>query len=233
MAETDWTLLNDGLDIKTIDRGVTNGIARPPGGLDFLFGFNSLCTTQGAVGYFTNEDGFAPMAKGGSIRAAVQRGISGGSVGFSPLLFLGCQGTSVYDKAYLLGLSDDDPHRIALRKGAIVSGVPAANASGAGILRASVKTQELGTFVHLRLDMVVNANGDVLLDVFENDLSEHPLGATPDWQPVGGMDQFVDDALGINTGSQPLTSGRAGFGFESHDVTRRAFFDHVEVFRQL
>ena len=32
MAEADWTYLNDGLDIATVDRGVTAGIARPPGG---------------------------------------------------------------------------------------------------------------------------------------------------------------------------------------------------------
>lgn len=29
MAEADWTYLNDGLDIATVDRGVTAGIARP------------------------------------------------------------------------------------------------------------------------------------------------------------------------------------------------------------
>ena len=32
MASTDWTFLNDGLDIATVDRGVTAGVARPPGG---------------------------------------------------------------------------------------------------------------------------------------------------------------------------------------------------------
>ena len=32
MASTDWTYLNDGLDIATVDRGVTAGIPRPPGG---------------------------------------------------------------------------------------------------------------------------------------------------------------------------------------------------------
>ena len=63
MAETDWTEMNDGLDIATVDRGVTTGIARPPGGGSFLFGFNSLSTAAGAVGFFTNQVNFAPMAK--------------------------------------------------------------------------------------------------------------------------------------------------------------------------
>ena len=49
MAETDWTELTDGLDINVVDRGVTNGIARPPGGGSFLFGFNSLSTSAGAM----------------------------------------------------------------------------------------------------------------------------------------------------------------------------------------
>jgi hypothetical protein len=42
MAQADWTFLNDGLDIATVDRGVTAGIARPPGGDSFLYAFNSL-----------------------------------------------------------------------------------------------------------------------------------------------------------------------------------------------
>jgi hypothetical protein len=73
----------------------------------------------------------------------------------------------------------------------------------------------------------------VVLHVFQNDLEAQPLGASPDWQPVGGMAEFIDDHLGINSGSQPLTSGRGGFGCAFTDVTRRAFFDHIELMRQL
>jgi len=43
----------------------------------------------------------------------------------------------------------------------------------------------------------------------------------------------IDDQLGINSGSQPLTSGRGGFGMSVKDVTRRAYFDHLELFRQV
>lgn len=74
MASTDWTYLNDGLDIATVDRGVTAGIPRPPGGGAFLFGFNSLTAAKGAVALFANLVNFAPMAKGGSIRGCLQRG---------------------------------------------------------------------------------------------------------------------------------------------------------------
>lgn len=230
MAELDWSYLTGGLDIATVDRGVTSGIARPPGGGDFLFAFNSLTTAAGAVALFVNLPDFAPLAKGGSIRACIQRGPGGGSIGFSPFLFLCGQGTSVNDAAYLLGLSDDDPHRIVLRKGAPAVGIP--DSSGPGVLLASSASFIQGTWLHLRLDVIVNANHDVIIQIFENDLGAHPLGSPPDWQPVAGMVEFIDDHLGINSGSQPLTSGRAGFGFAVKDVTRRAYFDHIELWRQ-
>ena len=231
MAEADWTYLNDGLDIATVDRGVTAGIVRPPGGGSFLFAFNSLAAVQGAVGLFCNLVDFAPMAKGASIRGCVQRGPGGGPTGFSPFLYLACQGNSVNDTAYLLGLSDDDPHRIVLRKGAVAVGIP--DSEGPNVLLASGESFSQATWLHLRLDVIVNDNGDVVLKVLRNDLGAHPLGAPPDWQPVPGMVEFIDDHLGINSGSQPLTSGRGGFGMTVADVTRRGYFDHLELLRQV
>ena len=230
MAEADWTYLNDGLDIATVDRGVTAGIDAPPGGGNFLFAFNSLAAVDGGVAVFANLVDFAPLTMGASIRGCIQRGPGGGPTGFSPFLFLCCQGNSVNDSAYLLGLSDDDPHRIVLRKGAVVTGLP--DSDGAGVLLASGESFAQSTWLHLRLDVIVNDNGDVVLKVFDNDLDNQPLGVAPDWQPVSGMAEFVDDHLGINSGTQPLTSGRGGFGFAVSDVTRRGFFDHIELLRQ-
>ena len=229
MAQTDWTYLNDGLDAATVDRGVTSGIGTPNGGGSFLFGFNSLAADAGAVGLFTNQVSFAPLAKGGSVRAAIQRGPSGGPIGFSPLLFLGMQGKSVNDSGYLLGLEDDDPHHIVLRKGALVQGLP--STPGAA-LRRSTDTFAVGTWLHLRLDMVVNDNGDVILQSFASDLTKNPV-TVPVWQPIAGLDDFTDDALAITSGTQPFTSGYAGFGYAVNDVTRRAFFDQLEVYQQL
>lgn len=229
MALADWTFLSGGLDVGAVDRGVTAGIPRPPGGGSFLFGFNSLVATEGAVGLFVNQAGFVPMVRGGSIRGCLQRG-AGGATGFSPFLFLACQGSSINDVAYLLGLSDEDPHRIVLRKGSIAAGIRDAEAPG--VLLRSGPSFVQGTWVHVRLDAIANPNGDVVLRVYQNDLAAHPLGSPPTWQSIQGMPLFVDDQLGINAGNQPLTSGRAGFGFSVRDVTRRAFFDHLEVLRQ-
>jgi hypothetical protein len=230
MGQSDWSYLTNGLDMAIVDRGVTAGIPRPPGGGGFLFAFNSLSAATGAVALFSNLEGFAPMAKGGSIRGVLQRGPGGGPTGFSPFLFLCCQGNSVNDSAYLLGLSDDDPHRIVLRKGSITVGLPSAD--GPGVLLKSSASFAQATWLHLRLDVIVNGNGDVILKVLQNDLATHPLGTPPDWQPVAGMVEFIDDHLGINSGSQPLTSGRGGFGMAVRDVTRRAYFDHLELLRQ-
>jgi hypothetical protein len=142
-----------------------------------------------------------------------------------------CQGNSVNDQAYLLGLSDDDPHRVVLRKGTVTTGLP--DADGPGVLLKSSESFAQATWLHLRLDVIVNANGDVVLKVFRNKLDAHALGTPPDWQGVPGMAEFIDDHLGINSGSQPLTSGRGGFGFSVRDVTRRAYFDHLELYRQV
>jgi len=231
MASTDWTYMNDGLDAASVDRGVTAGIARPPGGGDFLFAFNSLAAVEGAVALFANQVNFAPMSKGGSIRGCIQRGPGGGPLGFAPFFFACAQGPSVNDSAYLLGLSDEDPHRIVLRKGALAGGIP--DSDGAGVLLASSESFAQGTWLHLRLDVIANENGDVVLKVWRNDLAAHPLDQTPSWVLVPGMAQFIDDHLGINSGTQPLTSGRAGFGVQVADVTRRMFFDHIELHRQL
>ena len=240
MAETDWTALGDELAPASLDRGVTTGFVPPTGGGAFVFGFNSLVTSQGAAGYFTNQAGFAPTPalRGGSIRGAVKRGISGGDANFAPFLFIQCQGTSVNDHAYLLGLSDAEPSRIVLAKVAIVGGLPAAPVvSQGGVLGLSTSTYVKDTWHHLRLDAIVNANGDVLLQAFR---SASGNVASPTWAAVAGLANFVDDQLGVNSqlagGAsgfyQPFTSGRMGFGFFTKDISRRGVFDHFEALAQ-
>jgi hypothetical protein len=163
----------------------------------------------------------------------IKRGVSGGPEGFSPFLFIGLGGTDVTDQGYMLGLSDGDPSHLVLRKGTLVAGLPDVAPGGSGVLRRSTGEVAIDEWRHLRLDMIVNLNGDVRLQVFENDLSLHPIGGAPTWAAIPGMAEFVDDALGVNSGSLPYTSGRGGFGFASSDVTRRAYFDQIEVIRQL
>ena len=235
MAEADWTELTDGLALSAVRKGVTTGVTVPNGGGSFVFGFNSIIVVTGAAALFTNQVNFAPMTKGTSVRGVIKRGVSGGPTGFAPFLLAGIQGTSVNDSAYMLGAGDSDPYHLILKKGVIVAGLPdlTPDAPNNGILLQSTATFSQDTFHHLRLDMIVNDNGDVLLRVFENDLGANPLGGAPVWVAVGGMVLFTDDTLQVNSGSAPFTSGRGGFGYHTIDVTRRGFFDHLEVFRQL
>lgn len=234
MAQADWTEMTGVLGTSIVDRGVTAGIARPNGGGSFLYGFNSLDVTEGAVALFCNLTNFAPMAKGGSIRMAMKRGISGGPLNFSPYIFIGAASSAVSSVAYMLGLSDADPSRITLRKGTLIGGVPDGDITQPptnGILAHSSDTISKDTYVHLRLDVIVNTNGDVVLNCFRSDLVANAVTA-PVWSPIPGLDQFIDDVLQVNTGSAPLLTGRAGWGFYSKDVSRRAYFDHAELLRQ-
>lgn len=237
MASSDWTYASDILASGAVRRGVTNGIARPNGGGNFVFGLNSITNAPGVVSLYSAQANFSPMAKGGSIRGCLQRGPGGGLTKNAPFLIIGQQATSVNSLAYMLGLQDDDPSHIVLRKGLISEGLPAgtpgtAGGIAAGLLRRSTGPVEVGDWVHLRLDMIFNTNGDVILKAFMSDLVANPCTA-PSWVAIPGIADYVDDALGVNSGSVPLTSGRVGFGMHTSDVTRRAYFDQMEVFRQL
>lgn len=231
MAEADWTFMNDGLSAGSVKRGATAGIARPSGGGNFVFGFNSIANTAGAVALYGNQVDFAPATKGGSVRAAMKRGAGGGPMNFAPFVFACAATNSVNGNAYMLGLDDDDPHAIVLRKGQLINGLPAVAIGTQGILARGNESFLNDTWHHLRLDVIVNTNGDVVLKAWKNDLDAHAVSA-PVWTAVPGIDEFIDDALAINSGSDPLTSGYLGYGFQTKDVTRRAFFDYIEVIRQ-
>lgn len=237
MAEADWTFLSDDPGPSSIDRGVTTGITPPSSGGSFVFGFNSLVNQDLVTAMYVNGTNFAPTPanKGGMVRAAIKRGLSGGPTRFAPFLMAGLQGTSSSDAAYILGLADGNPSHIVLRKGSVFGGVPdeEPNAQGSsGILARSVATFDHDTWLHLRLDWIVNLNGDVLLKVFRSDLGVNSV-SSPVWVPEPGLTLFVDDALQVNSGSPAFTSGRMGIGFKTSDISRRGYFDYIEIGRQV
>lgn len=235
MAQTDWGTLANSLDASNVKRGVTTGPARPLGGGAFVFGFNSVTNADGAVGLYASQVGFAPMSKGMSIRGAMKRAPSGGPTNFSPFLFGCLSSNDVSGVGYLLGLDDDDPSRIVLVKGPVTAGVIAGAVGttvGSTFIAKQGSDQFLNdTWVHLRLDVIVNTNGDVIVQAFKSDVTINPVTA-PVWVAVPGCEQFVDDALSVNSGTAPLTSGYGGFGFRTKDITRRAWFDQLEVQKQ-
>lgn len=237
MASTDWAVLVNSIDNASMRSGVTSGLVVPNGGGSFTYGFNTRVTGfdgsralkyTGAVNFDPIPAGF-----GGRITGVVKRLPSGGTTGFSPYLYICEQANdAVLGNAYMIGLQDDDPSAIVLRKGDFATGLPAGLVNESGILRKSSETINADTWVHLRLDVIVQGTGDVLLQVFENNLDLNPVTA-PAWIAVGGMTDFIDDQLGINSGTLPYTGGRVGFGMHSSDVSRRGAFDHITIARQL
>jgi len=236
VASTDWATLPNSIDNASLRSGVTSGVTPPNGGGSFVYGFNSRTTGfSGARALkYTGAANFDPFPSntGGRITGALKRLPSGGNTGFAPFLFLLEQANDAAGVGYMLGLQDDDPSFITLRRGSLAQGLPAGLVGESGILRRGSESIPADTWVHLRLDAIVQGTGDVILRVFQNNLQINPVTA-PVWQPVPGMDDFIDDALGINAGSPPLTGGRAGFGMFASDVSRRAAFDQITIARQL
>jgi len=246
MAEIDWTEADDGLAVASLLGGVTAGEAPPPGGGTFVYGFRSASAVTGARALATNQADYYPIttpasAGGGSISGAIKRGLSTVTTGFAPLFFIGAQASgppppSVLDNAYILGLEDNEPHRVVLRKGRITDGVPAATAENS--LMRSMTTESIDTWWHIMLDMIVNLSGDVVLRVFRNDLTTN-LVTNPVWEDLemeganDGINGFIDDALAANSGSLPYVSGYLGFAGQVSEQARRMYFDQIVTARQL
>lgn len=230
MGAADWTEFTNSLNVAVLDRGATGGITPPNGGGSYCYGFNSLQIVSGAAALFTDLVSFAPHAKGCRLYGALQRIASGGDTGFSTFLAACAQGPDIADNAYILGLSDSVPSKIVLVKGSIILGAP--GPTDGTVLRVSDESVAIDTWANLRLDVIVQPNGDVVLKMFKNDLTAQGVDA-PVWLPIAGMADFTDDNLGIATGSAPFTTGRSGFGFAATDVTRRGAVDHIFLARQL
>jgi len=243
MASLDWSPLSGGLTDSNVKRGATAGATAPNGGGSYVFGMHSIANVAGAVGMHCVLTDFNPTAKGGRITGAIRRGVVGGASGFAPFLFMMAAGDNVSDAAYILGLSDEAASHVELRKGAISQGLPDAAVDPdavPNILMRSTDTWQQDVWQHLRLDVIAQGNGDVVLQVYRSDLLTRPVHS-PIWSLVPGMEGpfhpsvigFVDDALGINTGSAPLTGGRVGFGARFETANRACFVDHVSIERQL
>lgn len=231
MSAEDWANLDDNL--QSVEKGAVPGYTPPNGGGVQIYVFNSFnAEVVGATGLRCVVDNFQPMDSGGRISACIKRLQSASNTGFSPLIYMSSTGTSVNDTAYILGLEDADPYRIILRKSTIISGVPVAE-DGNYLARSSDQFQmSTDLWHHLRLDVIHQPGGSVTLQVAQNDLSVNPC-TSPDWQPIPGMAQFIDDAAGGNTGSLPLSGGYVGFATAyQQSIATRGGFDHIQINRQ-
>jgi hypothetical protein len=232
MSSTDWTELTGSASTSDLRRGLTDspgpGICN--GGGTFCYGLGSVVDTTLLAGMFYSDAGWITTPKGGRVMAAMVKAgkgtDSGNNLLYAPFLFCNLQGALTTSNGYILGLTEEEPARIMLRKGALSSGMDPADS---GMISLSADSFAKDTWVHLRLDVIEQPSGDVLLKVFQNDLTANAVTA-PSWAAISGMDDFTDDSLGHATGSVPYTSGgRMGFGFYSEAaVNRYGYVDHFQ-----
>lgn len=252
VAQEDWGILNGGLTSSDVRSGPTSGVAAPYGGGNHVYGIRSVSGVAGAFGLYCVGANFSPTpaGHGGRITAALRRASLGASNGFAPFMFFCAATADIGASAYVLGMSDESASHIQLRKGTIGLGMPAISVldpkTAPNVLLRSSNTFAPDVWQHLRLDVVVQGTGDVLVQVFRNDLTLHSV-QSPVWATVPGMEGpfaaggggaqaftgFVDDNLGINTASLPLTAGFMGYGGRFEVADRALFIDHVTCDRQL
>lgn len=232
MASTDWAEISDVTSTASIKRGsVTNATVTPPaGGGDFVYAIHSLTNSAGIVALYSALTNFTPMAKGGDITGAVMKAGAGGS-DCAAFLFVCLNGQASTNSAYILGFSSDEPSHLVLRKGSLVLGLPDVAPGTQGVLRRSSATFSKDTWVHLKLEAISEPGGDVVINVYQSDLTANDVDA-PVWAAIAGMGAFTDDALQVATGSAPLTSGRIGFGAVTAEINRIGAFAEVTTARQ-
>lgn len=236
MSLADWSEMANSLSTAIVTRNPTAVFTPPNGGGTFVYGFNSIETAEGAVGRYVDLANFNPIAaaKGGQITGAIKKG-PGGATQFSSFLFICAQGVAdVQNNAYMIGFENNDPARIKVYKGPIVNGIlatdPASPANGKTLL-ASTKSYLVDEWVHVRMDVIHEPLGDVLIKCYENDLVANPVTA-PIWVAMPGCESFIDDVLGHASGTLPYNGGYVGYGFEVGIISRVAQVDYITVNRQ-
>jgi hypothetical protein len=129
MASTDFTNLTGNLAAGVVS-GVTDSPPSgvPNGGGTFSYGIGRTAAgADGVVGMFYNGAAWIPTAKGGRVHGALIKEGKGTDTGnnlvYAPFLFCNLQGANTTDLAYMLGLTEEEPARIALAKGTLTQGL--------------------------------------------------------------------------------------------------------------
>ncbi len=124
MALANFALVANGLPVTSVDSGVIHLEDAADGGGNFVFAFNTiLASAPGVQAYRSAVTGYAPLTNGGTVRAALKRGLTAISAGFDHFIFIGLATDDVGDFAYCLGLEEAQPARILLRRGLLSEGV--------------------------------------------------------------------------------------------------------------
>lgn len=239
MGSSDWTSVTGSVANDVVRRGPTYGLGAAAGVA--CYAAKGLVAAPSAWGLHTNQANFVPVAPGkGSVVIGAIRAGTAQSPAAEPFLFAALQPDpmppdsgvpKVTSMGYLLGLSPSG--RLALVKGRLEDGIPDAAPGSSGVLRRGDVVFPRGTWLFLHLAIAVNTHGDTVLSAYRSDLAEHPI-EDPFWDDEPGLDQFVDDLAGFNSGTRPLghaSGGYAGFGAVHRGAGTVASFDRLACFR--
>lgn len=214
--------------------GTTAAFPTPSGGGSRTYSWRAAdASINGAHAVRVDAPNFAPIPgnNGGSIRGAIYRADGSSAEDHSVFLFFQLQEDDTSGTAYLLGLSPEVSSHLVLVKGPLSSGIPTSAEKTDGVVRRSTETYGQGTWLHVRLDVVVNPNGDVVLNTWVNDLTANDVTA-PTWVAVDEMSGVIDDVLGWETGTPGLNvGGRMGFAYHATSSGTAGAVDHIRVAR--
>lgn len=220
MASSDWSTVTGSSDASTIVRNVVavpGALPAPPGAPGYTHVYGARAVSAGVFALYTNQVDFAPIDPAKSAQVTIALRAHGGA---QPFAFAALQGDGdVADAAYRLGI--DSSGYLTLSKGALSEDL----SEPTKILRHATTPIAEGTWIHARLDVVANGNGDNVLNVYT---SSSGSILAPTWERA--FDRYIDDALAVASGSKPLRGGYLGFGAKL-PAGARAYFVEVGVQR--
>jgi hypothetical protein len=237
MGASNWTAVPGSAVPPNVAVGTSGALGVPNGGGSFVFGFNAL-VGGGCAALRLTQASFAPTARGAIVSAAIRRIAGPDPAGSSVMLFASLGSDAVSAVGYLLGIGAGG--RLTLRKGRLDEGLPDVPVGASGVLARGTEVVPVDAWRHLRLEVVVNVSGDSVINCYQSDLGAHPVTA-PTWLPIPGMPPhpagvpgtaFLDDTLGIASGSLPIGPGRVGIGFCFTKPAQGAAVDHFHAAKQ-
>lgn len=220
---------NGALESALVSQGRQNAAAFSPPSNSYVYGFRSLELATGVAARYCAIANFAPVGnqKGVKVSACIRKFTQ--NTDYSPCIFV-CATPSGSAEGYILGLSKDHPYRIILARTLLQNGLVEDAGSNLGESEAAYYGN---VWHHLRMMVGINTQGDVdvIADLDDND----PIvPAAPNWVAIPGIDDYVDDQLGILQGTPGLTGDfYVGIGHYNGGGTGRvSLFDYVKIARQ-
>lgn len=230
MAEVDWERIETGAaDSELISQGYSAATIFGPLSGSNVYGFHSLAPVDGAAGIVVGLTNFYPIgnSKGGRVQCCLRKYSQ--LEGYSLFMFM-VTGKSMSAPGYLFGLSNGYPYKLILCRGAIGSGLLEEADNN---LRESDAYFSTNSWKNLSLSVKVTAQGDISL-IPELDTNDPIVPGAPSYTAILGMDEYIDDSLGILTGYPGLRGDfYVGLGFHCRGGSGRiGVADYMVVGRQ-